>query len=111
MPRAGSKRLILMQDGAIAHTAASTTQWLQMQNVELFPWWPANSPDANPIENVWSWMEKRLKHRQYHTNEELWESLQRCWDNVPMGMIKKLFESMPRRLRAIRKARGGNIKY
>ncbi len=47
--------LTLLQDGASAHTAKQTQQWLRNN----FPWfwnkdtWPPNSPDLSPIENLW----------------------------------------------------------
>jgi hypothetical protein len=111
MPRATRKKLVLMQDGATAHTAASTQQWLSDHTVEQLPWWPANSPDMNPIENVWGWMEKNLKDRQCRTNDELWNAVQDAWDAIPMSQITSLFEKMPKRLKALRKSKGGNTKY
>ena len=85
--------------------------WLDSNNVEVLPWWPANSPDLNPIENVWEWMERKLKKRVCRTDDELWEAVKAAWDAVSMKLVKTLCESMPRRLKKVRKSQGKIIKY
>lgn len=47
---------IFMQDNCRIHTARNVMAWFSRQNFELMEW-PAFSPDLNPIENVWSFME------------------------------------------------------
>ena len=67
---------IFMQDGAPLHTARATQQWCQ----ENFPgfWekgiWPGNSPDLNPIENLWSIMQQKLdeEKRSSQLSEHYW---------------------------------------
>ena len=44
-----------MQDGAPGHSAAFTREELRLRGVELI-FWPAYSPDLNPIEMVWNKM-------------------------------------------------------
>ncbi|VDB83850.1 Bgt-50199 [Blumeria graminis f. sp. tritici] len=48
--------LFVMQDNAPAHTEANTTENMSQRLIQLI-FWPANSPDLNPIEAVW----KRMK--------------------------------------------------
>ncbi|GFV84778.1 transposable element Tcb2 transposase [Trichonephila clavipes] len=50
---------IFMQDGAPCHTALSIKAFLAVQNILLLDW-PGNSPDMNPIENVWDLMEREV---------------------------------------------------
>jgi transposase len=47
--------LQFMQDGAPAHAAAYTVNELQQRGV-IPIWWPAFSPNLNPIEIVWNKM-------------------------------------------------------
>ena len=46
---------VFMQDKAPAHWSTSTRTYLANVNVPLLPW-PGNSPDANPIENIWHYI-------------------------------------------------------
>ena len=63
---------IFQQDGAQAHTAKKAQDWC-IQNLKGF-WkkdiWPANSPDQNPIENLWAILQSHLDVLDPPTNEE-----------------------------------------
>jgi len=55
---------IFQQDGAPAHTANIVKNWFRDNSIQLLEW-PGNSPNLNPIENLWELMKRRLakKHR------------------------------------------------
>ncbi|KAJ3442125.1 transposable element-related [Anaeramoeba flamelloides] len=54
----GKWNWILMQDGAPAHTSRSTKEYLS-KKCSVLENWPPNSPDLNPIENLWGIMGKK----------------------------------------------------
>lgn len=101
---------IFQQDGAPCHTAKSTKAWFERKNINLSTW-PAQSPDLNPIEQLWEEMKKRLEHNPCKNLEELKESIFRCWENLESDVTKNLVCSMPRRCSAVIAARGGHTKY
>uniref|UniRef100_A0A667XRJ5 Tc1-like transposase DDE domain-containing protein n=1 Tax=Myripristis murdjan TaxID=586833 RepID=A0A667XRJ5_9TELE len=53
----GDADFIFQQDLAPAHTAKSTNTWFKNHGVSVLDW-PANSPDVNPIENLWGIVKK-----------------------------------------------------
>jgi hypothetical protein len=98
------------QDNDPKHTAGVNKRYLQNKNVNVLDW-PAQSPDLNPIENLWNELDRRLKRRACNTENELFEVLKEGWDALPQDYLQKLVDSMPNRCRAVILARGNGTKY
>jgi transposase len=109
-PRATSKRLTLQHDGAAAHTANKTEDYLKANNMKVLPW-PAQSPDLNIIEQMWPKLTAQLAGRSFHNEDDLWEAIKVAWAAVPVNAIQDLYTSMDRRLTEVKRAKGGETRY
>lgn len=108
-----SEDVILQHDNDPKHTSAHTTNWLQKQEIKVLDW-PSYSPDLNPIENLWYYLKCRLAiyKRAPKNIGELWERVADVWYNeVTKEICIKHIESMPDRIKAVIKAKGGSTKW
>lgn len=106
------EEVIFQQDGDPKHTAKIVKEWLSQQNFQVIDW-PAQSPDLNPIENLWAITKQRLgKYRRAPENmTELWDRVQQEWNQIPRTFIENLVESMPKRIKSLTKIKGLWINY
>ena len=74
--------------------------------------WPGNSPDLNPIENCWHMMSRKVAEHKPRSVLELQTTLIRVWfHEISPEYLVKLISSMPSRIEAVIKAKGGATKY
>lgn len=92
------RKLRFMQDGARAHTAKDTMLYLAGRGVNVVSEWPARSPDLNPIENMWSMMERRVSELAPRSEDELVQAVDRAWKAIPVAQMNKLVASYAARL-------------
>ena len=103
--------LIFMQDGAPCHRSKIVKKFLGDNNVVTLDW-PGNSPDLNPIENLWSKMKDLVAEEQPSSGKTLTETIKEVWvQKISREYCMSLIASMPRRLKAVVKVQGGHTKY
>ena len=100
----------LQQDKASCHTAKSTERWLEQHGVDVVEGWPTKGDDINPIENLWAILDERLESKKFKTENGMKKAIRQVWDEVDLSLLHNLINSIPDRLRRIRKAQGGPIK-
>ena len=76
-------------------------------------WIGYQSPDLNPIENLWDVLDKDLRSGPTLPSsiQDLGEKLMQHWMEINLVTLQKLIETMPQRMRAVIKAKGGPMKY
>jgi transposase len=104
------RRAILMEDNASPHTAKLTKQLYYTNGIEKMSW-PANSPDLNPIENVWRMLKQRVAKRSPRSLAELRQCVEKEWAALEVRDFVKYIKNMNERCQAVVDARGGHIKW
>uniref|UniRef100_A0A2A4K502 Tc1-like transposase DDE domain-containing protein n=1 Tax=Heliothis virescens TaxID=7102 RepID=A0A2A4K502_HELVI len=106
------EEFVFMHDSAPCHKARSITKFLADHNIPVLPW-PGNSPDMNPIENLWEITKAEIAKETITTKVRLIEKLINVWHHNPKikESAKKCIESMPRRIAALIEAKGNVTKY
>ena len=79
-------------------------------HMPLMPW-PPQSPDLNPIENLWSILDRKLMDRRVNSKQQLFQALDTCWRDLPATFLNDLVDSMPSRIDLVIQTRGGQTKY
>ncbi len=106
----GDADFIFQQDLAPAHTAKGTKSWFNDHGVTVLDW-PANSPDLNPIENLWGIVKRKMRDTRPNNADDLKATVKESWASIPPQQCHKLITSMPCRIEAVIKAKGAPTKY
>ncbi len=106
----GDADFIFQQDLAPAHTAKGTKSWFNDHGVTVLDW-PANSPDLNPIENLWGIVKRKIRDTRPNNADDLKATVKETWASIPPQQCHKLITSMPRRIEAVIKAKGAPTKF
>lgn len=102
---------VLQQDNDPTHRVAAIV--VQGYNkaygthISVLPYWPPHSPDLNPIENVWSYVEARVNARGCNTFDEFKAAVIEELQSLPKAFLSRLYMSMHKRLAKVI-SRGGD---
>ena len=78
--------MVFQQDNASSHTARLTRAFFCEMGLTVLPW-PANSPDLNPIENIWSVLKQYVEKRSVKTKNELIKVIEEEWNKLDMNLF------------------------
>ena len=74
---------ILMHDNARSRVARICRQFLNRNDVNVLPW-PSVSPDMNPIEHIWDYLDRKVRVRgNVHNLRDLEKACIQEWNNIP----------------------------
>ena len=102
---------VFMQDGVPCLTSKATMSLIDHHKVCILSDWPQQSTDINIIENIWAKIKKNISRKHPANKNELWDLLKVEWSNIDTSHILQLYDSIPRRLQAVIKAKGPHTKY
>jgi len=113
--KCGRHKWTLQQDGAPAHMARNTMEYLEKEKIDFIEpdMWPPNSPDLNPVDYaVWGALQQRVYHgRKFKTVEELKQTIVTEWKNLSQRFIDSCINEWRRRLECVVKNGGGHIEH
>ncbi|GET65325.1 IS630 family transposase [Rhizophagus irregularis DAOM 181602=DAOM 197198] len=98
---------IFQEDNAAPYRSRVATATRENAGIVTLDW-PAQSPDINPIENIWAEMKMMIRRRSPPPSSisVLMEYVTDAWNDISPEYYRKLIKSMPRMVDAVISANG-----
>jgi len=106
----GDADFIFQQDLAPAHNAKSTKTWFNNHGITVLDL-PANSPDLDPIENLWGIAKREMRDTRPNHAEELKVAIEASWSSITPHKCHRLIASMPHRIESVILVKVAQTKY
>ena len=100
-----------LQDNDPKHKAKSTMRFLKRRVRDRLISHPAQSPDLNVLEDIWSYLDRKIKEADVKTVDALKRRLKKEWFAMPWEEIRNSVESMPARLLECDQLQGARTHY
>ena len=101
-----------MQDNAPYHKAKLVNDFLNQNSIKTLDW-PPQSPDMNPIENLWAIIKKRRQKKFgfCRSKNYLIEQVFQIWGEINDELLDSLTDSIENRLKEVIRLDGRPTKY
>ena len=81
--------------------AQKCIKWFKDNTIELLDW-PGNSPDLNPIENLWAKLKREVAKKRPSNQRDLIVAIISSWYHIiSANDLRKLVDSMPNFCQAV----------
>ena len=109
---------VFQQDNDPKHTAKKIKKLLSERCPKLLDW-PSNSPDLNPIENLWSIMKGRVEKevnklvvkKEPVTVNIFIDIIKNEWEEIKSEILLNLVCGMPKRLEQVIEGNSNKLSY
>lgn len=106
----GDNEWVFQHDNDPKHTSKLVKNYLENKNIVILKW-PAQSPDLNPIENLWAYVKSKMQGYSPSNEDELFDLFKKEWNKIGIEYLNQLVNSMPRRCKAVIENKGYPTKY
>ena len=102
--------LYFQQDNAPCHVGKKCTEFINSNFAHHLKFWPPNSPDLSPIEELWAIVEEKLNDYSFNSLEEMTRKLLWVWNRNPKALCKNLIDSFDSKIEILGKKKRGKSK-
>ena len=88
----------------------ATKECLKKKHIKVLEW-PCQSPDLNPIENLWRELKLRVAKRQPRNLMDLERICTEEWTKIPTKICANLLKNYNKRLTTVLANKGFSTKY
>jgi transposase len=104
------RRWLFQQDNDPKHSSKAVQKWLKDNKIKSLEW-PSQSPDLNPIENLWTILKANVYTRKPSNLKELEEFAMEEWSKITPEACENLIVNYKNRLNAVIAQKGYAIDY
>jgi transposase len=100
----------LLEDNDPKHTSKTSKKFKVNSGIQSLSW-PSQSPDCNPIENVWALMKLKINRQPPASINNFFVRIKKEWKNLSIEFAEKLVDSMEKRVELLIERKGDYINY